>query len=51
MTPIDIIRAVNAKVITIRAALQIICNKEWRQEPELPGKSKSLDEQLRQELG
>lgn len=51
MTPIEIIAAVNAKVLTVRAALQIIRKKKWQQESELLGKIKSLDEQIRLELG
>jgi hypothetical protein len=50
MTPIEIIRAVNAKVLTVRAALQLIGRKK-EQQPEIPGKIKVLDEHIRQELG
>ena len=50
MTLIEIIRAVNSKTITVRAALQIIGRKK-EQQPEIPGKIKVLDEHIRQELG
>jgi hypothetical protein len=50
MTPLDIIRAVNAKAITVRAALQLIGRKK-EQQPEIPGKIKVLEEHIRQELG
>ena len=54
MNPIEIIRAVNCKVLTIRAALQMMQNqKKYRNDPlpDLPPKTVVLDEQIRQELG
>lgn len=54
MTPIEIIRAVNGKAITARAALQIIAHqKKVRITPlsALPPKIAVLSEHIRQELG
>ena len=54
MTPIEIIRAVNCKVLTIKAALQMMQNqKKYRNEPPpaIPPKIAVLSEQIRQELG
>lgn len=54
MTPIEIIRAVNGKALTVRAALQMIQNqKKYCNEPPpaLPPKIAVLSEHIRQELG
>ena len=54
MNPIEIIRAVNGKALTIRAALQIIRHQKKMRitaEPSLPPKISVLSEHIRQELG
>jgi len=47
MKIIDLIRYVNGKALTVRAALQIMAHKREN----LPGKIVSLDAQFRNELG
>ena len=54
MAPIEIIRAVNGKAITVRAALQIIRHQKKMRitaESALPPKIAVLSEHIRQELG
>lgn len=54
MTPIEIIRAVNGKALTVRAALQIIKRQKKIRItplPALPPKIAVLSERIRQELG
>ena len=54
MNPIEIIRAVNCKVLTVRAALQIIRHQKKMRvtaESALPPKIAVLSEHIRKELG